>query len=109
MIVNGDERAVRLLDAVVESGRYDVVFVESTAHAYSQIKRLRPNLVVICTRLGEMDGFQVLTMLKLDEQTRSIPVLTYASEYEGREDEDEPAAVEAGVEALMPAPAGRPN
>jgi CheY-like chemotaxis protein len=109
VIVNGDDRVVYLLDAVVESGHYDIVFVESTAHAYSQIKRLRPNLVVICTRLGEMDGFQVLTMLKLDEQTRSIPVLTYAAEYEGREGEDEAAAVEADVEAFAPAPAGRPN
>jgi CheY-like chemotaxis protein len=109
MIVNGDDRAVSLLDAVLESGRYDVVFVESTAHAYSRIKRLRPNLVVICTQPGDLGAFQVLTMLKLDEDTRSISVLTCAMEDEGEDAEGDPGALGVEIEIPVPAPAGRPN
>jgi CheY-like chemotaxis protein len=109
MIVNGDDRAVSLLDAVLESGRYDIVFVESTAHAYSRIKRIRPNLVVICTQPGDLGGFQVLTMLKLDEDTRSISVLTCEMEDEGPEADGDACTFEAGLEIPVPAPAGRPN
>ena len=109
MIVNGDDKALRLLDAVLEAGRYDVVFVESTAHAYSQIKRLQPDLVVVCTRLGEMDGFQVLSMLKLDEQTRAIPVVTCTTECDDAEASEDQDEVEAAVEAAEAAPAGLPN
>lgn len=109
MIVNGDDKALRLLDAVLEAGRYDVVFVESTAHAYSQIKRLQPDLVVVCTRLGEMDGFQVLSMLKLDEQTRAIPILTCTTEWEDADASEDQDEVEAAVEAAAAAPAGLPN
>lgn len=97
VIVNGSPEILDLLDTVLDAGHYDVVFVESSAHAYSQIKRVQPNLVILCVRIDDADGFQVLSMLKLDDDTRSIPVLTYTSEYVGDESDDdmpEPAEVE---------------
>ena len=78
-----------LLETVLDAGHYDVVFVESSEHAYSQIKRVQPNLVILCVRIEDHEGFQVLSMLKLDEETREIPVLTYTTEYEGQETDDE--------------------
>src|SRR4051812_2283064 len=86
VIINGSTEILELLETVLDAGHYDVVFVESTRHAYSQIKRVQPNLVIISLRLDDAEGFQVLSMLKLDDDTRNIPVLTYATE---REDEDE--------------------
>jgi CheY-like chemotaxis protein len=41
-------------------------------------------------RIDDLDGFQVLSMLKLDESTREIPVLTYTTEYEREEPDDDP-------------------
>jgi two-component system, cell cycle response regulator DivK len=92
VIVNGTPDILGLLETVLDAGHYDVVFVESNAHAYSQIKRVQPNLVILCVRIDEIDGFQVLSMLKLDDATREIPVLTYTNEYEGQiaEEEDAP-------------------
>ena len=89
VIVNGHAEILELLETVLDAGHYDVVFVESSAHAYSQIKRVQPNLVLLCVKIDDMDGFQVLTMLKLDAETRDIPVLTYTTEYEGQETEAE--------------------
>jgi CheY-like chemotaxis protein len=89
VIVNGTPEILDLLESVLDAGHYDVVFVESSHHAYSQIKRVQPNLVILCVRIAEADGFQVLSMLKLDEQTREIPVLTYTTEYDGQESEEE--------------------
>ena len=40
-------------------------------------------------RIEDREGFQVLSMLKLDDETRRIPVLTYTTEYEGQETDDE--------------------
>jgi CheY-like chemotaxis protein len=48
-----------------------------------------PNLVILCLHVDDMDGFQVLSMLKLDEDTRSIPVLTYTTQAEQPSDEEE--------------------
>jgi CheY-like chemotaxis protein len=89
VIVNGSTEMLELVETVLEAGHYDIVFVESSEHAYSQIKRVQPNLVVLCVRIEDLDGFQVLSMLKLDDETRSIPVLTYTTEYEGQDREDE--------------------
>src|SRR5437879_2474117 len=104
VIVNGSPQMLDLLDTMLAAGHYNVVFVESTEHAYSQIKRVQPNLVILCVRIDDGDGFQVLSMLKLDDETRAIPVLTYTTEYEGRESQDEVAEpAEAEMFAAKPA------
>jgi len=89
VIVNGNNVTLELLETVLEAGHYNVVFVEAAEHAYSQIKRVRPNLVILCVQLEDMNGFQVLSMLKLDPETREIPVLTYTNELDGSEPEEE--------------------
>ena len=90
VIVNGSLEILELIETILKAGHYDVVFVESNQHAYSQIKRVQPDLVILCVRIDSLDGFQVLSMLKLDEETRDIPVLTYTTEYEGQDVEREP-------------------
>jgi len=110
VIVNGSTEILELLESVLEAGHYDIVFVESSEHAYSQIKRVRPNLVILCVRIEDLDGFQVLSMLKLDEETRGIPVLTYTTEYEGQDAEEETAEEEPSeTEILAAKPAMRMN
>jgi twitching motility two-component system response regulator PilH len=85
VVVNGNTEVLGMLETVLDAGRYDMVFVESDEHAYSQIKKVLPNLVILCTRIEHLDGFQLLTMLKLDPQTRDIPVLTCTTEHEGQD------------------------
>lgn len=85
VVVNGNTEVLSMLETVLDAGRYDMVFVESGDRAYSHIKKIVPNLVILCTRLEELDGFQVLTMLKLDRETRDIPVLTFAVEHDGQD------------------------
>jgi twitching motility two-component system response regulator PilH len=85
VVVNGSTEVLGMLESVLDAGRYDMVFVESGEHAYGHIKKVLPNLVILCTRIEELDGFQLLTMLKLDPQTRDIPVLTCTTEYEGQD------------------------
>ena len=101
VIVNGSPEMLDMLDTVLDAGHYDVVFVESSERAYSQIKRVQPNLVILCVRIDDADGFQVLSMLKLDEETRGIPVLTYTSEHSGEEPEE--AYAEPSDSELFPA------
>lgn len=100
VIVNGSAEILELLENVLDAGHYDVVFVESSQHAYSQIKRVQPNLVILCVRIDDADGFQVLSMLKLDAGTRDIPVLTYTTE-EVEEPEEESA--ETSESEIFPA------
>jgi CheY-like chemotaxis protein len=108
VIVNGSAEVLELLETVLDAGQYDVVFVESNAHAYSQIKRVQPNLVIVCVRIDNLESFQVLSMLKLDDETREIPVLTYTTALDGQQDEEEEAE-DAEVSIFTAAPAPRMN
>src|SRR5438067_12631245 len=105
VIVNGSTDMLSLLETVLDAGHYDIVFVESNDRAYSHIKRVQPNLVILCMRIEDRNGFHVLSMLKLDNETRRIPVVTYTTEFEGQELEEEilePSEMEMFV-AVTPA------
>ena len=91
-----------LLETVLDAGHYDVIFVESTEHAYSQIKRVAPDLVIICLEIDDPDGFQVLSMLKLDSDTKLIPVLTCTTEREAEASADDAPEVSEDVFLQQP-------
>ena len=90
VVVSKQSQLNGLLETVLDAGQYDVVFVESTEHAYSHIRRLLPHLVIVCLDIDDLDGFQVLSMLKLDAETRHIPLVTCTITQEDDRLQDEP-------------------
>jgi PleD family two-component response regulator len=110
VVVNGNTEVLGMLETVLDAGRYDMVFVESSDRAYSQIKKVLPNLVILCARIEELNGFQLLTMLKLDDETKGIPVLTYTTEYEGQDFDSAISQLAEDEEEMLPSrPALRMN
>jgi CheY-like chemotaxis protein len=84
VVVSKQSQLNGLLETVLDAGQYDIVFVESTEHAYSHIKRLTPHLIIVCLDIDDLDGFQVLSMLKLDAETKDIPLVTCTSSTRAR-------------------------
>jgi PleD family two-component response regulator len=110
VVVNGNTEVLGMLETVLDAGRYDMVFVESSDRAYSQIKKVLPNLVILCARIEDLGGFQLLTMLKLDDDTKDIPVLTYTTEYEGQDFDAAISQIAEEEEEMLPSrPALRMN
>jgi PleD family two-component response regulator len=105
LIVNGSGDVLDVLEPMLDAGNYDVVFVESSAHAYSQIKRVQPDLVILCLQMDDAEALTVLSMLKLDEETRDVPVVTYTTagdeEQEDEEEEDPEPPMFAPRPALL--------
>jgi CheY-like chemotaxis protein len=73
----------QVIEALLGAGSYDVVLVTSLAHAYSQVKRVKPDLVILCLEFDDSYACRVLSMLKLDSDTCTIPVVTCARERDG--------------------------
>lgn len=103
VVVNGTPDVLDLLESVLDGGRYDLLFADASQFAYSLIAKEQPNLVLLCTAIDRVDSFQLLSMLKLDPQTRRIPVVTYT--LDGDEDPD---AADEYVEPGEELPAPRP-
>lgn len=68
-----------LPDSALDTIDYDIVVLEPLAHAYSQIKRVQPMLVIITMAFDDMQGCLLMSMLKLDPETASIPIRAYAA------------------------------
>ena len=61
-------------------------------------------MLFVATTINYMDR-QVLSILKLDEETKSIPVVTYTTEYESQDsaDEETPEASDSEMFGTKPA------
>ena len=75
VVVVGRSDRSPVVDALFGATAWDVVFVESTARAYSQIRRVLPDVVIVCCEFDDPSAFQVLSMLKADNRTSRIPVI----------------------------------
>jgi CheY-like chemotaxis protein len=94
VVVNGSPEILEMLETVLDAGRYDMVFVESSTRAYSRVRNVQPDLVIVCMRIDDVEVFQLLSMLKLDADTRRIPVVTYTTHLEADDEEREEEVVE---------------
>jgi CheY-like chemotaxis protein len=105
VVVNGNPDVLEMLETVLDAGRYDMTFADASGHAYSSIRQVQPDLVILCMDMDEAPGFQLLSMLKLDPETRGIPVVTYAGSGVGLDDEDDDSQddEEIGIEDLAAA------
>jgi CheY-like chemotaxis protein len=79
VVVNGNAEVLELLESALDGGRYDLLFADAGQHAYSLIKREQPDLVVLSVNIEIAEGFQLLSMLKLDPATQHIAVATYTT------------------------------
>ena len=83
VLVNGGIHALTTVENVLDARRYEIMFVEFDHGAYSQIRQIAPDLIILCTGIEDPRALQLLTMLKLDPQTRRLPVLVWVLGREG--------------------------
>jgi hypothetical protein len=67
------------LEDIVGPGAYEVMFIESIEGAHSRILQTRPDRVILCCDGDDPGGFHLLSMLKADCRTRTIPAIAYVA------------------------------
>src|SRR5262245_66025914 len=70
------ERHNDALHRLLDAGDYDVVLIEPVDGAYSHIRQVAPQTVIVCLELDDPAAFQVVCLLKMDTATSHIPVIT---------------------------------
>ncbi|HET9831955.1 MAG TPA: hypothetical protein VFP91_09605 [Vicinamibacterales bacterium] len=77
-----------LLDLLVaDVSGYDVIQVASIATAYSLIRKVTPDLIVVMFRIDDVQGCQLLSMLAIDRCTSQIPIISCT--FDPHSDDDE--------------------
>jgi DNA-binding response OmpR family regulator len=75
VIVNDDPEFLELAAALLREDGYDVSTCDKARECYTTIRNVRPDAAIIDVRMPEVDDWHVLTLLLLDRELRSIPVL----------------------------------
>ncbi len=101
LVVDDEQRNVRLLKALLVPMGYAVQTALSGPEAIGIIETLRPDLVLLDIMMPEMDGFAVCRRLKGNESTRTIPVIMVTALH-GKEDRLK--AMEAGADDFLSKP-----
>lgn len=75
LVVDDDERNLRLLASILSSQGYAVETAANGIEAINKTKSTRPDIILLDVMMPEMDGYEVCDRLKSDLSTRPIPVV----------------------------------
>src|SRR5215212_5068991 len=79
MIVDDSPTDCKVLSDMLTSNGYTVVTLPTAEQALSEVKTLKPDLVLMDVVLPGQSGFQATRALSKDESTKHIPVIVCSS------------------------------
>jgi DNA-binding response OmpR family regulator len=74
LLVDDEEDILDFLELILEEQGYKVVKANSGREALAAAQMHRPELILLDIMMPEMDGWEVLKLLKADEEVSDIPV-----------------------------------
>jgi CheY-like chemotaxis protein len=77
LVVDDEEQVVALTREILESAGYLVLGATSGAEGIQIATSKPPDLILLDINMPEMDGWEVLRVLKSAEETRDIPVAVF--------------------------------
>lgn len=85
MVVDNDRDIIDLTRMILEGSGYRVMAADSGSEALRLLEEDYPDLIILDINMPEMDGWQVLRMLKIDRRTSAIPVAMFSIKSEIRD------------------------
>ena len=75
LCIDDDAQIISLYERYLKPQGYQVVALNNPANAKDTIKRLKPYAVTLDIMMPGMDGWQVLSDIKSDPETREVPII----------------------------------
>jgi DNA-binding response OmpR family regulator len=72
LAIDDEEEILRLLKKIFEEEGYDFVGATSGDSAFSLLRERQPNLIILDIMMPDLDGFQVLNLIR---QKSDVPVI----------------------------------
>ena len=82
LIVDDEPLNVKLLEAKLSAEKYETSTAYSGEEALEKIAAAAPDLILLDIMMPEMDGYEVCRRLKVDPETREIPVIFLSALHE---------------------------
>lgn len=102
ILVIDDEQINRMLVSnILKSEGYELFEASGGKEGIELAKKIMPNLIICDMRMPEVDGMEVLDMLKMDASLMSIPFLFLTS---NTDTVDQKVALKSGANAYLHKP-----
>ena len=101
LVVEDNERNLKLVRDVLQYAGYDVIAANSGEQGVALARERVPDLVLMDLQLPEMDGAEALRMLRDDPLTREIPVVAVTA-FAMKDDRER--ALDAGFDSYIEKP-----
>ncbi|PIE33617.1 hypothetical protein CSA56_10905 [candidate division KSB3 bacterium] len=75
LVVDDELSNLTLFVEYLKQFHYQAITLQNGKNAVEQSKLLQPDLIILDVMMPDLDGFQVCTELKADEETKDIPVM----------------------------------
>jgi DNA-binding response OmpR family regulator len=75
LIIEDDRYISKMYQLKLSLEGYDVQVAENGKQGVDKVKEMMPNIILLDILMPELDGFEVLKIVKGDDATKDIPVL----------------------------------
>lgn len=75
LIIDDQEPAIRLFTRYLSRSNVKVFALSKPVKVLAKVKEMQPELILLDIMMPKMDGWEVLQSLKLDQETKQIPVI----------------------------------
>ncbi len=101
MVVDDEQEMVKVVRGMLEEKGFSVTCAYDGTQFFDVLKQQRPDLILLDVMMPQMDGLEVLTLLKENPDTMSIPVILLTEKVD---DEDVMVGYKMGVDFYIPKP-----
>ncbi len=101
MLVDDERELVAVVRTMLEEKGFNVRCAYDGTQVFDFLKKQKPDLVILDVMMPQMDGLEVLTRLKGNPATSSIPVILLTEKADG---EDVMVGYKMGADFYIPKP-----
>jgi len=83
--VDDEDDILHFLELVLREKGYDVATASGGHEALTKAQLEQPNLILLDIMMPQMDGWEVLKLLRVDEETADIPVAMLSARTEAKD------------------------
>jgi DNA-binding response OmpR family regulator len=85
LVVDDEDDILHFLELVLREKGYEVATASGGHEALTKAQIERPHLILLDIMMPQMDGWEVLKLLRVDEETADIPVAMLSARTEAKD------------------------